>query len=206
MTLSEAVSTLNTRIMKKTAGLLLFCMVALAARAQDRGIGLRIGDPTGISYKKYLPRHKAIELGVGTSTIGWHHAYYRNAFRDLDKFEPYEYRDHHVTSTLYLQAKYLLQYDIPVEGMVGRLAWYWGVGALLKVAKVEYRYDEDGGPENLRELHTDIDIGPEGILGMEYTFDDVPLTVFGDISLLIEIVDRPGIPRGFSAIGIRYDF
>ncbi len=191
--------------MKKVASLLFFLCYFAVAQGQDRAIGLRFGDPTGISYKKYLPRHKAVELGLGTSTIGWHQQYYRNAFRDFDKFEPYEYSDHQVSGTLYLQAKYLVQYDIEIEGMIGSLQWYWGGGALLKLSKINYRYT-DPSNEIFRDVHTDVDIGPEGILGMEYTFEDVPLTIFGDISLMIEIVDRPGIPRGFSGVGLRYDF
>ena len=191
--------------MRKTVGSLLLLCFAVQTYAQDRAIGLRIGDPTGISYKKYLPGNKAVELGLGTSTIGWHHQYYRNTFRDLDKFEEFDYRDHRVASTLFLQGKYLIQYDIPIEGMIGRLEWYWGIGGMLKIAKIEYRY-MDTASESLTDMHTDIDLGPEGVLGMEYTFEDVPLTVFGDISLMIEIADRPGIPKGYSAVGIRYNF
>ena len=144
--------------MKKTAGLLLLLMLALATYSQDRSIGLRIGDPTGISYKKYLPKNKAVELGLGTSTIGLHHQYYRNTFRDFDKFEAYDYRDHRVVSTLFLQGKYLIHYDIPIEGMIGRVQWYWGVGGMLKMAKVEYRY-MDRFSESLTDIHTDLDIG-----------------------------------------------
>ena len=191
--------------MKKTMASLSLLLFALSTYSQDRAIGLRIGDPTGISYKKYLPGNKAVELGLGTTTIGWHHQYYRNTFRDFDKFENYDYRDHRVVSAFFIQGKYLIQYDIPIEGMIGRLEWYWGVGGMLKMAKIEYRY-VDNTSERLSDIHTDFDLGPEGILGMEYTFEDVPLTVFGDISLMIEIVDRPGIPKGYSGVGVRYNF
>ena len=76
---------------------------------------------------------------------------------------------------------------------------------MLKLASIEYRYIDPQGPDET-QMVTDIDIGPEGIIGMEYTFDDLPLTIFGDISLMIEILDRPGIPRGFSGVGVRYNF
>jgi hypothetical protein len=183
--------------------LLLFCVVGLYA--QDRGIGLRLGNPMGITFKKYLPRNKAVELGVGTVAPGWHQHYYENSFHDFDKYEGFEYRSHDVRSTVYLQGRYLLDYDIHIEGLIGQLDWYWGLGGMLKLATIEYRFRESQGPDIIRTAH-DFDIGPEGIIGMEYTFENAPITLFGEISLMIEIADRPGIARGFSGVGARYNF
>ena len=87
---------------------------------------------------------------------------------------------------------------------MGNLEWYWGVGGLVKFGSVEYRYRVNGNLE--KQLRSDFDFGPEGILGMEYTFEDVPLTIFGEFSLMVEILDRPGIFRGMSGAGVRYNF
>lgn len=192
--------------MKKVVGCILFSLCALYSYSQDRAIGIRLGDPMGITFKKYLPNHKAVELGLGTSTIGWHANYYKNSFHSLNRYEGYDYRSHDVRSTIYMQARYLFHYDIPIEGMIGKLEWYWGIGGLMKVAQVNYRYWDLESQTNLNDARTDIDIGPEGILGMEYTFEQVPLTIFGDISLMAEILDRPGVLRGFSGVGVRYNF
>ena len=74
----------------------------------------------------------------------------------------------------------------------------------MKLATVDYRLKRiDVVTTSTR---TDIDIGPEGILGMEYTFEQVPLTIFGEFSLFIEIVDRPAALRGLSGVGVRYNF
>lgn len=191
--------------MKRFAVLLLALFFGGAAFGQDRGIGLRLGTPMGITFKKYLPHHKAIELGVGTAAPGWHHHYYENSFHDFDKYEGFDYHSHNVRSTVYLQGRYLLDYNIQIEGLIGKLDWYWGVGGLLKIATVEYRYREEAGPD-IRKIAHDFDIGPEGILGMEYTFEKIPLTLFGEVSLMIEIADRPGIARGLSGVGARYNF
>jgi hypothetical protein len=192
--------------MKKLIGtVVLLLFFFLQVYSQDRGIGLRLGNPIGITYKKYFPRqHKAIELGLGSGYSTWYPHYYENTFNDFDRYEDFEYISHDVKSSLYFQGRYLLQNDIPIEGMVGRLEWYWGIGGLLKIAQVDFRYrDVD---EVITSSRTDIDLGPEGILGMEYTFEDVPLTIFGELSLMIEIADRPLALRGFSGVGVRYNF
>ncbi len=193
-------------IMKRFIGSIVLIAFVVSASAQDRGIGLRAGEPSGISFKKYLPRNKAIELGLGTTTFGWNGNYYRNAFRDFDRYEGYDYHSHQVRNTIYLQAKYLLQNNIQIEGMMGKLDWYWGIGGLLKMAQIDYRFRDNTTTNNGLDTRTDIDLGPEGIIGMEYTFEDVPLTIFGDISLMIEFADRPGTFRGLSGVGVRYNF
>lgn len=191
--------------MKKIASCVLLSLLFFSAYSQDRGIGIRLGNPMGISYKKYLPRHKAVELGIGTGYSSWYPHYYENSFNDFDRYEGYDYISHDVRSSIYLQGRYLLHNDIHIEGMMGKLEWYWGIGGLMKFAQIDYRY-RDVGDVVVRGRRTDIDIGPEGILGMEYTFEQVPLTIFGEFSLMIEIVDRPAALRGFSGVGVRYNF
>lgn len=190
--------------MKKLISLAILSMVFLSVYAQDRGIGVRLGNPMGITFKKYLPQNKAIELGIGTGYSTWYPHYYENSFTDFDRYEGYDYVSHRVNGTLYLQGRYLLHNDIHIEGMMGKLDWYWGIGGLMKIAQIDYRY-RNSDALVVRGTRTDIDIGPEGILGMEYTFEQVPLTIFGEFSLMIEIVDRVAL-RGFSGVGVRYNF
>lgn len=190
--------------MKKLASCVILALFVITSYAQDRGIGIRLGNPMGITYKKYLPRNNAVEFGLGTGYSSWYPHYYENSFNHFDRYEGYNYVSHTVKSPLYLQGRYLLQNDIHIEGMMGKLQWYWGVGGIMKIAEVAYRY-RDINNFVVRGTRTDIDIGPEGILGMEYTFEQVPLTIFGEFSLMVEIVDRPGL-RGFSGVGVRYNF
>jgi hypothetical protein len=192
--------------MKKVIVLLslAFC-VCFTAPAQDRGIGLRLGDPTGITFKKYFGRTRAFELGLGSALYGWHNNYYVNSFQAYGPYEDYRYRSHSVISTVYLQGRYLQHYDIYVQDLEGKWDWYWGVGAVLKFSKVRYRYQHDEPPFDDTDIYNDVDFGPEGILGMEYTFQDIPLTVFAEISLMFEIVDRVSV-RPLSGLGARYRF
>jgi hypothetical protein len=185
---------------------ILFLATTVSVYGQNQGVGLRIGNPLGLTYKRYLPNDRAFELIFGTAPGGWNKNYYKNSFKDFDKYDTDVYRSHDVESTVYFQGRYLFDYNIPVEGMVGKLDWYWGAGALLKFAKVNYSYQPGDATTILYDTKTDIDFGPEGIAGMEYTFDDIPLTLFGEVSVLLEFADRPLTFRAFAAAGARFNF
>jgi hypothetical protein len=185
---------------------ILFLATTVSVYGQNQGIGLRIGNPLGLTYKRYLHNDRAFELIFGTAPGGWNKNYYKNSFKDFDKYDTDVYRSHDVESTVYFQGRYLFDYNIPVEGMVGKLDWYWGAGALLKFAKVNYSYQPGDATTILYDTKTDIDFGPEGIAGMEYTFDDIPLTLFGEVSVLLEFADRPLTFRAFAAAGARFNF
>jgi hypothetical protein len=182
-------------------------LMSTAADAQDRSLGLRLGYPLGITYKAYVQSNHAVELLLGTAPGGWNARYYENSFSKYHDFDHGTYLSHHVKSTVYLQGRYLFQYNIPVDGMEGKLEWYWGAGAMLKLANVEYKYRLSEPPtNNYYKTVTDIDFGPEFMGGMEYTFEDVPITLFGEVSILMELVNRPLVFRGFAGVGGRLRF
>lgn len=182
-------------------------IISTAAVAQQQGLGLRLGDPMAVSYKKYFGRTHAIEFGIGSAPASWNNQYYINSFQEYPRYDNFQYQNHTVQSTLYLQARYLFHYNIPMQNMDGKLEWYWGGGAMLKAAKVQYRFQNREAPFAAgRDIINDIDLGPEGIIGLEYTFQDTPLTVFGETSLFLEIADSPATFQGFGGLGVRYNF
>ena len=183
--------------------LLLILVVSKNSLAQHDGIGFRLGTPVGVSYKKYFSNStKALEFGFGGLPRGFHQQYYQNSFEKNNK----DYKNHAVEGTLVLQGRLLFQYPLPVEGVNGAFEWYWGIGAFMKVAKIDYSYSDNSSPNTQESsTETDFDLGPEFPLGMEYTFEDVPLTIFAEASLFVEIVNRPGIPALYGGIGLRYN-
>src|SRR4051812_7644051 len=82
-----------------------------AATAQDRSLGLRLGYPIGISYKTYIQSNHAVEFILGTAPGGWSSNYYKNSFDKYSDFNNFSYMSHHVRSTLYLEGRYLFQYN-----------------------------------------------------------------------------------------------
>lgn len=175
--------------------------------AQKQSVGLRVGDPIGVTYKRYTHTNKSVELIFGTAPTSWRRNYHKNSFYEYSKYDGFTYRSHKLDNPVYLQARYLLHYDIPVEGMEGQLQWYWGLGGMLKFGKVEYRYHEGPPANNPRtDVRNTLDFGPDGIAGVEYTFEDIALNVFGEVSLLLEIADRPLTFQVFGAVGARFIF
>ena len=197
--------------MKRIAliGVLILAVVGIGF-GQTQSVGLRLGKPTGVVYKKYLnyrgAKGTAWELGLGTAANDWNDGYYQNSFRDRASYNGYRYNSHRVSGIMYFQGRYLFNYEIPTQGMDGRLDWYWGLGAALKFANVKYYYQEDLAPYRVAtDSRVDIDFGPEGILGAEYRFENVPINLFAEFSLMVELADRFG-GRGFVGTGARYRF
>jgi hypothetical protein len=196
---------LNTS-MKKVIVLLSFvfaCVFSFAQKTGSQGIGLRLGDPVGLTYKKYIDKSKAFEFILGTAAPGWRNGYYHNSFDFHDDFNDYRYRTHEVQSSISFQGRLQFHHNIYIQGMEGKWDWYWGVGGVLRLAKVRYSYD-DGGTI-VRETYNDFDLGPDGIGGMEYTFENVPISVFAEVSLMLEIVDRLTL-QPLSGAGARFRF
>ncbi|HLT81618.1 MAG TPA: hypothetical protein VKZ86_11335 [Cyclobacteriaceae bacterium] len=191
--------------MRKIIVLLLAVLVCSTAWSQDHSLGLRLGDPIGATYKRQVGNNRAVEFILGTAPKEWRRDYHRKSFYEYSKYDGFNYISHRLDNPVYLQARYLLHYDIPVEGMEGNLQWYWGAGGMLKFGKIEYHYRERP-PNNgtRRDVRNTIDFGPEGIGGVEYTFEDTPLNVFGEVSLLLEIADRPLTFQVFGAVGARF--
>lgn len=178
-----------------------------SAAAQDRSIGLRLGYPLGITYKAYVQSNHAVEFLLGTAPGSWNSQYYENSFDKYNDFDNSTYMSHSVKNTVYVEGRYLFQYNIPIDGMVGKLDWYWGAGAMLKFASVKYQYRTNEPPNNTYyQTVTDVDFGPEFMAGMEYTFEDVPITLFGEVSILLELANRPLVLRSFAGVGGRLRF
>ncbi|MGC3944113.1 MAG: hypothetical protein QM762_06235 [Chryseolinea sp.] len=188
------------------AAIMVAC-IAHQANAQDRSLGLRLGYPIGITFKSYIQSNHAVEFIIGTQPGAWNSNYYEKSFSKYSDFKNDVYISHDVRSTVYLQGRYLFQYNIPVDGMEGKLDWYWGAGAMIKFASVVYGYHTKEQPQiPFYDTVTDVDFGPEFMGGMEYTFEDVPITLFGEVSILVELVNRPFVFRGFAGVGGRLRF
>ncbi|SKC76194.1 hypothetical protein [Ohtaekwangia koreensis] len=192
--------------MKRIAITICIITITITAYAQQQGIGIRLGLPAGVTYKRYLSNEKAVEFGIGSAFKNSDKRYYKNAFKHMSRYDNYSYESVDVSSVVYLQGRLLFQHDLDVSDVEGKFQWYWGVGAVMKVAKVDYWYrDPNDNNIYLHDDRTDFDFGPEGIIGMEYTFEDVPVTLFAETSIQLELVDRLTL-RLFAGTGARFNF
>lgn len=179
---------------------------SIQAQQKNWGIGLRLGDPSGISVKRYLARQKAVEFSLGrTWGYNYSNAFYRHS--DYNR-EFYNYEWHHLRSAVSMQGRYLVHKELGLSDLPG-LEWYYGVGAQLRFFNVDYHYRYYGsgnGSIPRTDRVTETDLGLDGIVGLEYSWRDVPLTVFVDLNLFLELIDNPFLPFLQGGTGVRYYF
>ncbi|MFO7620984.1 MAG: hypothetical protein R6W81_06910 [Bacteroidales bacterium] len=84
-------------------------------------------------------------------------------------------------------------------GEYPRLNWFWGAGAHIGFWDAGYN-------PNINATYTGSVIGIDGILGLEYTFDDVPLNLSIDILPSINLIGSTGWAGINGAISVRYVF
>ena len=182
--------------------ILLLSLSFSLAVAQRNGIGIRLGEPSAITYKRYLADNKALEFLIGTAPNSLGDTYYRTSL--IKKYDDYTYVDHEVSEVFYLQGRYQFNHQIPTEGLAGKLDWYWGIGAAFKTAKLEYVFKDEFQDLDILS-RSDLDVGPEIMGGFEFTLQNTPLAVFAEMSTFIELADRTTI-RVLGGFGARYNF
>lgn len=197
--------------------LLLFVFFAYTTYSQNSGIGFRLGDLSGITFKKYSSA-KAFEISVGRSHVfngdHWYHNHFdywykKNKF-DYDEIDYIAY--YRETVPLGVQLHFLSQKTIEqANSEVGKLDWYLGFGAQFRFQSYnfDYRYKVAGDPEWHYETDkhvVDYDLGADGVVGLEYTFSNAPVSIFLDFTLFMEVIDNPFIFNGQGGIGVRYNF
>lgn len=173
------------------------------------GLGLRLGDVSGLTAKKYLPGGRALEFSLGTTSYRGYD--YEDDFYEEDRYADYEYLDYRRTGAVAFQVNYLFQKDI---GGVENLQWYWGFGGQIRSKSYvyEYRYRNYYGPGPgdytwvvATDKVTDLDLGADILIGLEYHIPGAPLSLFTDINLMLELVDDPFLLFPQGGIGIRYN-
>ena len=179
--------------------ILIFSSVTLFS--QDWGIGLRLGDPTGFTIKKYMG-DKAVEINMGrTRLLSRSSLFYKRIDWILSNkydYTAFNYNTYDLNQPVGIQLHYLFHNkitDFESEGVTG-LSWYFGIGGQFRFQTylVDYWYKVENDPNWYYEdnaLMTDFDIGADGVLGFEYTFDEVPISLFLDFTFFMEAFDNP---------------
>ena len=166
------------------------------------GLGLRLGDPLGLTLKKYFGGNKAFEFSVGRT--------YNESAYDRDRFFRYGKwnkkglfeSDYYFskTNSLAFQLHYLVHNEIrPLPG----LRWYWGFGAQLRTTTYYYYFKYSYAQD---ERYTGLSSGADGVIGLEYSFKNAPFSIFLDANLYLEAVPAPFAIDGHGGIGARFNF
>jgi hypothetical protein len=189
--------------------LTLICSQSLMAQKSTWGAGLRFGDPTGISIKKYGAK-AAVEFNMGRT----YNLYYHNYEKDFYRYDQYDNRGIYVYDKYTVQAPIAVQLHIMKQKKIKDIKgmdWYIGAGPQFRSQRLEYFYKEKYGPDKndwryTSAVHRNIDLGVDGVIGLEYSFADMPLSIAADATIFMEIFDDPFIPWGQMGVALRYNF
>ncbi len=173
------------------------------AGLKNWGLGLRFGDPLGITAKKYMGNNRAWEFVLGRPAGWWYgRGYYSDRFERRSKYDDFDYDGYDGDFAISMQVHYLFHQDIPdAPG----LQWYYGFGGQLRFRGYDYHYRDDND-RRYSDRVIDVGVGVDGVAGLEYTFQEVPLSVFLDLTLYLEIIDQPFFIIGQLGAGVRYNF
>ena len=188
-------------------------LLCFAANAQ-KGIGVRLGDPSGVTFKTYNG-DKALEFSIGRTSLFRGKGRYNDNFSKWYTDATFGYTDYRlidskVSTPIGMHVHYLIHSDWFASEFDG-LQWYYGFGGQFRFQSYrhKYQYKIKGDPSwhtAETEKFTDIDLGADGVLGAEYEFEDVPIRVFVDLTLFMEVVDNPFFFWFQAGIGGRYMF
>lgn len=183
--------------------------VPFFAYSQEHHLGLRIGEPLSITYKTYLDEQFSLEAMIGSAGAN-SGQYYRRSFDNNRLFPAAIYGGHSSSNGFSLNLRGAYNEEISAEFDIaeGALFAYGGAGLQIRSVRVNYVYTDGvrSAYVPLNETRTNIDFGPEGFVGSEYFFEDLPLSAFAEVGLFLEILDRPGNLRLQGGLGARYIF
>ena len=186
--------------------LLGFLLIPIIGFAQERGAGVRLGEPFSLTYKDFLDDYLSFEVMVGGGSVNGKD-YYQRSFENNPPSSDAFYLGHSASRGVALNFRMALHEDITdmFEITEGYLLGYAGAGIQLRTTQVSYAYQPGMLTAVLSENRTNLDIGPEGFAGAEYYFDELPISVFAEVGVFLELIDRINF-KGQGGIGVRYLF
>lgn len=142
-----------------------------ASAAGPFGLGLIVGEPTGISAKMYLSKANAID-----GAVAW-------SLGDNDSF--------------HLHSNYLWHKPraFVLDGV--QIDWFYGIGVRV--------ITWDKNDKHWQDRDEDFAIGPRVPVGLNYTFSEVPIEVFGEIALALDLIPDTDVDLDLG-IGARFYF
>jgi len=157
----------------------LFCSAAFAQKS-GFGLGIIVGEPTGITGKYWLSSKSAIDGAIAWSLHG---------------------------ESLHLHGDYLIHKFDVFKVSKGSLPLYFGVGVRVRFDDYEHYYDHHD--HHYYDDHYDNDhharIGIRIPVGLDYLFAHDPIDIFFEIVPILDLT--PDTDFGFNAaIGFRYFF
>ncbi len=183
------------------------------------GIGFKLGDPFGFTYKYYANKRFAVVIDFGKPSSALYSRYFREKFPSyqtgsdtLSANASLAYSTHRVMSDMVGEVKFL--YSVTADKITKGLKGYIGAGWEWKKTALRYHYfynlTTPNGGDLLNEPgmfnRTRIAMGPEVVLGIEYAYFELPVSAFMEVELFTDLQADPGWRRFEGGVGLRYTF
>ncbi|MEX2336677.1 MAG: hypothetical protein WD555_05345 [Fulvivirga sp.] len=189
------------------------CPIFETSKYPYHGLGVKVGDPSAVTYKFYASKHFAVVVDFGSAASGLYYKYHKdNLIRyaktdTLSGDQSVDYIGHTVTKEWVGEIKLLYQHD--ASGLVEGLQWYIGAGWQARKLDISYEYLREAGlNESLIEKFnvSAFTMGPTATIGLEYAYYDLPISTFMEIELYSDAMEDAGWMRFQGGAGIRYIF
>lgn len=183
-------------------------LVCFRGLAQEYEAGLRLGEPYGFTLKTPINQSYSAEVIIGRGSPN-STQYYSRAFDNNRPVSSAIYDGQQVSGAFSAQVRMAYEESLNGEFDIseGNLVGYAGAGIQLRSVAVTYFYHTPNAGEagaGRRESRSNVDIGPEGFIGFSYYFENLPLGVFAELGLFMEVMNRLGHFKVQGAIGARY--
>jgi hypothetical protein len=183
-------------------------------------IGFKVGDPLALSYKYYPSKRFSFVVDFGKASSGLYNRYDREKFAEyvsegidtLSDNSSLSYSFHRVKADWVGEAKVLYQFE--ANKLAEGLQVYAGGGWEWKETKVSYDYfynktDPNGGNlvnEFRKTERNRFTMGPQVVLGIEYSYFQLPLSAFMEVEYFVDVHADPGWKKFEGGVGLRYVF
>jgi hypothetical protein len=190
----------------------ILCPIFNADAYPYQGLGFKLGDPFAITYKFYFNKYFSLVADVGKASSGLYSRYYHDRFNDyiisdtLTEGANFQYLANKIKSDWIGELKVLYAFD--AKRISKGLQIYAGLGLQGKSTKLQYTYlyNNTNGYYAGQFDRRRITLGQTTILGIEYSYFNLPVSAFLEMELFTDIMRDPGWQRFQGGVGLRYVF
>ena len=191
------------------------CPIFEVSKFPYHGIGLKLGDPFALTYKFYPNKKWGFVADVGKASSGLYNRYYIQKFdeyAEASTADTVTYLSHRVKSDYVGEVKILYHFDATV--LSPGLMFYIGAGWEVKSTKLQYSFTYDTSPSVGSGVRNEIDRiersrftqGPQVVMGIEYSYFQIPISAFMEVEYFQDVVADPGWRKFEGGVGLRYVF
>lgn len=187
------------------------CPIFTNSKFPYHGIGIKLGDPFAVTYKFYPNKNLGIAIDAGKASSGLYNRYYIKKFEEYAESTDVTYLSHRVRADYVAEIKLL--YHLDATKISPGLQVYAGIGWEFKKTSLQYSFTYEttstgGGTVNeidrlYRERFTQ---GPQGVIGIEYSYFQIPISAFMEVEYFQDIAADPGWRKFEGGVGLRYIF